>query len=650
MNQDAIRKALFTPCKTKEELDRWIRVFLNIRFPDRIVSEESNASPLDMIWSLYDKAVRNDTEGWKRVMTYANRFGGKTLAAAVLETVILLHTRRNIVHMAAIKDQSKKAQEYVKGFFYRPYLNDFVVGDNDTEVVVVSYMHKKTGIPVPEKEFDKFSPSKKAEYTRKENYVRIIVCTMQSTNGQHVELMVVDEVDVIPKGNLRAYDQAKNGVPTDRGDLEAMTLFTSTRKSRIGKVQEEIDNAAASGLVVSHWNIIDITEPCPTFRHRPAEPKVTLWINDGLVKHITEKEYERLPDTDKEKANYYAREGYAGCATCPLFAACKGALATKQTGKVGEFADGGTALLLKIATVIDKFKAATPEFITTEFMCRKPDTSGLVYPRYNPAIHKKTAAQIAEEVEGGPVPDITDKDSLLAYLVNKGVRFVSGMDFGYNHLFAVVTLAVWGNKAYVVDAIGLPHQELDDKLALSEHLKALNSTIFGDPEDPASIATFRRKGFRMREWTKGPGSVKGGIDIVRAKLYSKGVGATLFFLEGDGPIETLAKHVQDYHFVVGPDGKFTEEPDETNDDLPDALRYAAMNVFGKNGALRSNLGLVQVSEAAKEEHWTKKAERANRTALTNIVSALTNGSSAFGQEQTQLSAKKVKRGGFYWDG
>ena len=235
---------------------------------------------------------------------------------------------------------------------------------------------------------------------------------MQSTNGQHVELMVVDEVDVIPKANLRAYDQAKNGVPTDRGDIEAMTLFTSTRKSRIGKVQQEIDEKDKTGLIVKHLNIIDITEPCPSFRHKPNEPTVTLWINDEKVSHIEEREYDALPDSEKFK--YYAKTGYAGCRTCPLFAACKGNLATKQKGKVGLFEDGGTALLLKISTVIDKFRGATPKFITTEFLCRKPDTSGLVYPRFSESVHMRTASQIAAEIEGDFVPGIENKTDLMS--------------------------------------------------------------------------------------------------------------------------------------------------------------------------------------------------------------------------------------------
>lgn len=1008
MKLDAIRKALFTPCKSKEELDRWIRLFLQIRLPDRIVSDESNASPLDVLWQLYDRAVRNDVEGWQRSMTYASRFSGKTLAASILELMIVLHTDRNIVHMAAIVDQAKKAQEYVKGFFERQYIRDFVKGDNAKEVIVVRYIHKKTGVPLTEAEFDKSGASIE-DFIRKENYIRIIACTMQSTNGQHVEFMVVDEVDVIEKKNIRAYHQAKGGVPTARNGMEAMTLFTSTRKSRVGLVQQEIDNAEtvdAEGnkivkLKLNHWNIIDITEPCTPARHLPEEPKRTYWINDALVSHISDDKYQALPEAEKSK--WYAREGFAGCATCPLFAACKSRLATHQEGKTGSFENGGTALLLPIREVISKFQGATPEFITTEYMCfasgaeilmegglskpiqdikvgdkviahtgkvrsvtatmqndyfgpmqslqlptrnkhhsplistplhpffvngsefkeanklvgwkfdkwggnptggdyysfpqyfepeiseidlkdyaeesekinsqkvkldanfgwilgyflaegcvikwkgkyknitfssdareleyheavrkwfgkvyehrtsskhgyvqvinsakwarimhglcgrwshqkhlhpsllktplefqrailngfdagdgtkntqgykeltttswqlanqlsliasrlglcpriqvlkpktrgkqayrvvfqdsppkqdrtkfkiadeynqyridfddiqtidywrgpvfnfevegdnsyivngvavhncRKPDTSGLVYPRLQEEIHQKTAAQIAEIVTGEPQNPALTREELLALLVNKGARFVSGMDFGYNHMFAVTTAAIWGQMAFVVDAVGRSHMERDDQLNETEHLKALNSQIYPDPEDAGAIATFKRKGYRVKEWSKNAGSVKAGIEIVRAKLWTKGPGATLFFLKGDPNIDLLYKHVRDYRFTTDAAGQFTEIPDEENDDYPDSLRYAIMNIFGKDGGLRNNTGLAPVSEAVKEEHWTEKVKRMNDSALNNIVAGLT-GTVTTSDGMTTVAPKKIKKPGFFFDG
>lgn len=651
------RKALFSPCKSKEELDRWIRLFLKIRLPDVVVSDESNSSPLDVLWQLYDRAVRNDTAGWRRSMTYASRFSGKTLSASILEVLLLLHTDRNIIHMAAIGDQSKKAQEYVKGFFSNHLFNEFVVGDNSKETLVIAYKHKLTGEWKSEAEY--LDAPDKGNYTRKSNYIRIIMCTMQSSNGQHGEFFVIDEVDVIPKQHHKAYEQAKGGVPTARNGMAAMTLFTSTRKSRIGKVQQEIDKAeklaskGEEGLRLNHWNIIDITEPCKKERYKAdslEDQNVPYYINDADVRHITEEEYNDLPITEHDK--WYERKGFPGCKTCKLFPLCKGRLATHQTGTVGDFEAGGTALLLPIDEVVDKLTDATPEFITTEYAVRKPDTSGLVYPRYDEKVHRLSAQEIAEKVSGVPQPEIDTKMKLLRFLAEQGVPFATGMDFGYTHLFTAVTAAIHGNIAFVVDAVGLAKQELDDKMALTKHLKAsnedgvaLNSSIYADPEDPGAVASFKNRGWKMKEWSKNSGSVKAGIEIARTKLYSKANGPTVFFLKDDADIDLLCQNIRDYHYTTGPDGNFTEEPDEEGDDYPDAWRYLMMNVFGKNGGLkRPNLGLAPVQKAALDD-WTAKAKLFNSNVLKNKISSLT------GKQEKILDEKgvRVRKGGFLAD-
>jgi len=129
MNLQENRKLLFTPCTTRSHFQFWIRHFLKIDFPDAIVCEdESNSTPLDAAWEYYDRILRNDLAECSRVMTYACRGGFKTLSASVLETMALLHTTRNIGHMAAIEAQSKKSASYIKDYFRRPILKDFVVG------------------------------------------------------------------------------------------------------------------------------------------------------------------------------------------------------------------------------------------------------------------------------------------------------------------------------------------------------------------------------------------------------------------------------------------------------------------------------------------------------------------------------------------
>jgi hypothetical protein len=639
-----MRKGLFTPCTTREELAQWLRLYLKIRLPDRVVSDESNFSPFEMVWELYDRLRRNDLEGWSEVMVYASRFSGKTLGAAILEVLTVLHMPRNIAHMAAIENQAKKAQEYVKRFFNYPILREFVYGDNAREVKVVAHIHNETGVPLTDREFNKLQPTSQTPYRRHEQYIKIVICNMAGANGDHVELMVVDEVDVIPRQNIPAYHQAKGGIPVGSRGLTAMTLFTSTRKSRIGLVQQEIDDAARSGLVLKHWNVVDVTEPCKPSRYLPEQPKATYYVNDGEVRHITEEAYSLLAPVERQK--WYAAEGYAGCKTCPLFPACKGRLATHQSGTVGDFKDGGTALLVKISPdVSSKFRSNTPEFITTEFLCRKPDTSGLVYPRLKDDVHFKSPMEIAEMVAGRPMPQIGDKAALLKMLYDKGARFYTGMDFGFGHLFAVATIAVWGNIAFVVDAIGQSRLELDDKIAVCEHLKQWNCSIFGDPEAPSDITTFKRKGYKMVEWDKFQGSVKAGIEIVRMKIHTNSVGPTLFFMSGDPMIAALFDSLTKYRFTTDAAGNFTEEPEDDGDDFADALRYVLMNVFARKGAIKATH--TPEAKASPPPDQAEAARRAHQNWMSDHVKSLTGESTS---DSSSGPTTTIKRGGFLWDG
>jgi hypothetical protein len=1048
------RMAVFKPCESMAELAQWIRVFFGIRFPEKIVSDESNSAPMPLLWELYDRMRRNDLEGFEQAMVYASRFSGKTLMAAVLEVLTILHMPRNVAHMAAIENQAKKAQAYVKDFTGRPIIRDFIFGDNAREVKIASYIHKKTKVPLTEKEFNKLTPPQKEEFEpRREQYIKIVICNMAGANGDHVEFMCVDgsteilikntsstnrervrrtakgifqriagesvgghpggetpkevtepkvkievltlnvdtgelefkpitrahrnkksvihvetesrkitvtpdhplfvygkgfveasdinigdsllelvkgkttsiaktvkisthetktikdgdsweqvvigsllgdcgiykkpennpylseqhcleqkeymdwkrsiisnrlrtrdkkctsgytglplvgfctgnsplllpyievrnnpalfvdkltalglavwymddgcagngfklstecwseqqnieialklkerfglevepfsyskedkvywalkggvdakrllvdivkkyihpimaykfdleanksnckfcgikywfyeqgsgslncgsaicqkiqkkalkltkvtkltpdeprwvydftvegnnnfwtnglcskncvdECDVIPRQNIPAYYQAKGGIPVGARGQTAFTLLTSTRKSRVGLVQKEIDKADKSGLQLRHWNIIDVTAPCPTTRHKPELPKQVFYINDENVAHLDEKAFEEIPATERNK--WYPVEGYNGCAKCKLFPGCKGALATRQEGKVSDFKSGGTALLVDVSEVASKFKSNTPEFITTEFMVRKPDASGLVYPRLKKEIHFKTSQQLAELVLG---PDnaahastITSKHALWNLLKSRGARFYSGMDFGFGHLFAVATIAVWGQYALVIDAFGQSRLELDDKIEAVQYLKDLNPTIFGDPEDPATVTTFKRRGFKMVDWSKSQGSVKAGIEIVRKKIFSAGAGATLFFLSEDAGIGELFREMEEYAFSTDAAGEFTEIPEKEDDDFPDALRYCIMNSFGKNGVLNSDKTSLDNNIKPPDPFAVLKESQSKW--MSRKINELTGQSS---DEAPADTSKIVRKGGFVWSG
>jgi hypothetical protein len=574
-------------------------------------------------------------------MAYAARFSGKTLSASILEVLTVLHLKRDVIHMAAITDQSKKAQEYVKKYFNKPIIREFVQSNNAKEIHAVWY-NGPSGI-LTESEFKVLDSLEREKYLRNENYVRIIACTMQATNGQHTNgLFVNDELDVIQPENIKAYHQAA-AIPSSSGGIDPVTLLTSTRKSRIGLVQAEIDEAHKSGLQLRHWNIIDVTEPCLPDRHKPELPKATYYICDADVDHITEEDYKLLGNV--QQAKYYPVEGFAGCKTCRLFAACKGRLATHQKGDPKKI-----IAMSSIRDIAAKMKKSKPEFITTEFLCRKPDTSGLVYPRLSRDRHMVTASQMAHIMEDEAVASVKDKATLIAYMKSKGTSFYAGMDFGFTHDFSLVTFGLYGANVFVLDCFAQAGLELDDQIASSEYVKELfdNPPIYADTAYPGPIKTFRRKGFKMRDWDKNAGSKLAGIEIVRTLLWSgKGL-VRLYFLAGDPGVEHLFGELEKYRLKMDAAGRFTEDPVDEENDSADACRYGLMNVLGSKGALKEGGSIVRLNpnevtktlqeiKAGQQQEWMTKAIR-----------------DAVGGEPESTSSQPVnrvvKKGRFVWDG
>lgn len=616
----------------------WIRVFLgsDFFFPDCIVSEESNSSPMDMIWEIYNKAKDNNDENFSRVMAYANRGGFKTLGASVLEVLQVLHLRRNVAHMAAIFDQSKKSQEYVRDFFSGPYIRDFRVGQNVKKIEICRYYNSETGISLTEKEWLDLEPDDKMAYERLYNYIQIVLCTMQGANSAHTEFLCVDELDVVPKQHLRAYEEAKH-IPDPRGGIMPITLLTSTRKFSYGLVQTEIAAAVDTGLHVRHWNVIDITEACLPSRHQPELPKQTYYINDSTLRHIVEEDY-KLLDREAQK-KFYPKEGYAGCKKCPLFSSCKGRLATHQVSK--------STMLKPIPSIINAFKQSSAAAVQTQLLCRKPDSSGLIYPKFEREIHMKSPSQMAEMITGETQPPHLSKAQLLQLMIDKGGRFYGGMDFGFTHSFAVTVSAVFGQFMFIFTVISMENLELDEKVAVCEPIKPLKPTIFGDEAQPSDIETFKRRGFHMRDWKKFPGSVKAGIEVVRMKLMPA-VGVPQLFLLKDNPqCELLAARIEKYHFMTDASGHTSEEPDKTDDDECDAMRYMVMNVFAPKGKIvlpSSKSSIEDIRAIVNSATNIEAGKPANF--LKERIKALT-GESIDGSGPT---GKTVRRGRFSFDG
>ncbi len=67
------RAILFTPCSSKKELHKWLKVFLGYDIPDAVVDEDSDSCPMDMIWEVYEKCMLNNDPDFDRVLYWAAR-------------------------------------------------------------------------------------------------------------------------------------------------------------------------------------------------------------------------------------------------------------------------------------------------------------------------------------------------------------------------------------------------------------------------------------------------------------------------------------------------------------------------------------------------------------------------------------------------
>ena len=449
----------------------------------------------------------------------------------------------------------------------------------------------------------------------------------------------IDELDVLP--NAAAYEEA-GSIPAPRGDIMPVTLLTSTRKFSFGFVQKEIDKAVDKRgrqvLQIRHWNILDVTQRCKPNRYQPEKGRTVIYRSDDNLQSISEEEYKILGP--QEQALYVQDEGHHGCLhNCTLFAACQGRLIDKQTSV--------SNLLKPIQHVENQFDRHSIDYIKAQILCWKPSTTGLVYPRLDRAKHLITASQMAEMLMGESRGEV-NKAQLVEMFRGRGCKFVAGMDFGFSHYFAVVTAALDGSRCFIFDVIGLANIEVPEKIEIcKEKILQYNPDIWPDMSDPESIKMFKRAGFRMRNWNKGPGTVLGGIEIVRTKLAPFRGKPELFILAGDPQCEALYKELSEYHWATDIAGEPTDKPVKKDDDLCDACRYMVQNNYRVRGRL------VAPTDKPIPAQQNDQPVDLSANWMREVVDGCTNSSSPLGDpnggvDNGEDGNRRGRHGGLSW--
>jgi len=111
------KKLIFKPLNSAEELRAWVYLFLDILFPTGVVYPTSTHAPTEAMWRIYELMKTRDSQYHPQVTLLASRDSYKTLAAAAIEVLCMIHFQISVAHGAAIKPQSEKAIQYVNSFF-----------------------------------------------------------------------------------------------------------------------------------------------------------------------------------------------------------------------------------------------------------------------------------------------------------------------------------------------------------------------------------------------------------------------------------------------------------------------------------------------------------------------------------------------------
>ncbi|HOD62010.1 MAG TPA: PBSX family phage terminase large subunit [bacterium] len=139
-----------------------------------------------------------------------------------------------------------------------------------------------------------------------------------------------------------------------------------------------------------------------------------------------------------------------------------------------------------------------------------------------------------------------------------------GVDFGFNAPSSALKCAFYDNEIYILDEIyqsGLTNSEL------IEEIKKQMTTgfhVIADCAEPDRIEEFKRSGFWIDACSKGDGSIKSGIDWLKAhKIH----------VHLSNCPET-ARELHSYKYREDKDGNVLDMPVKFNDHAMDALRYA----------------------------------------------------------------------------
>lgn len=513
-------KWLFEPCKSADELDKYLRYWLKLDLPWDVVDPESTSSPLKFIWKVY-KIMLTDNGPHTHILA-SSRNCMKTLTSSTLQFLSMLHFRRDGVHIAATLDQSSQAILYLDGFMNIPELAAYQNKDN-----------------VKIKQFINLPPN---SITDRQNVrLKVVTATKKGANSARASFLTFDEVDLTPQQILD--EAAWIADPTqDKNGFSAIFVYLSSRKTNDGPVQNLLDKAekeSGGDELVHKWSATDFMKKCAPEIHKPELGKHMAYVHAETLQTIWGKDKFESVVPETVRSQYKEYSAFEGCKTCPAFIPCLG-FSANQRG------ESKALRTIKFTSGVFK-KISDPAVVISQGLNWKPEVTALVFRNFSRFKHLQEPIDFYQWVTFGkrfnplrlPIEelDVIEKEGDIASLmsitptksqiydamIDHGWTMCAGTDWGFTD--PAVTLVVGFHKKRKKCAV----LSLASETGFANHLWAEHVSkhllnrfpiewMAPDMADPASPSYFAKH--KIRSLDSKPTRIEPGVSFIRGLLWN----------------------------------------------------------------------------------------------------------------------------------
>jgi len=542
-----LEEIFFTPCKSREELDQFIKTFLKITLPSKFVDPDSTSCLLDSIWSVYRCFLTNEAPFYHVVAV--NRNGGKTLMSAILAFLSSIHFRRNTVLMGAILSQSKAGLKYFKKFCRLPMVRKYAKSYNKQEI-------EFEGLPAN-------------SFTKKDDCKVVITpATMEGANSLRSNFLILDELDLTPEEILSEVSATID--PTENGFLPVI-LALSSRKSPNGPIQKKIDDAEMNPTQTKlhKWSLADLLIRCPKVKtpHNKysalnLDTMVTMWdVNPIEV------------DTSIHKVYMHSTT----CETCQAWLGCRGLSVSQNDIKSSQLMRHPDFAEIFIQAIKD------PAKIGSQVCNFKPENAVIVFKSFSPLKHvTNDPNKILDFCNIRHISQKIEKVVDLARILRaNGFTIHIGGDYGNFPDPAVYSIVAYNMKTDTCIILGSKFRNGYDNISWSRVMvkenKKFNPALYcPDHADSNAKSYFKKQ--QAPCYPKKPSKIETGVSFLRMLLFAPDTQEQkiMFFKSNDYPdMELMFEEFKNYKHKVTPLGEVDGKTyvDKFNHSL-DSLRYA----------------------------------------------------------------------------